>query len=274
MIGGHDRISGHSTVAARRRYYTTPAFGAWIEMKELITGAAKLGIQLNSRQIGQFELYYHKLIEWNTSINLTAITDYRSVQVKHFLDSLTIALALSAQEVTDPEFMIADIGTGAGFPSLPLKILFPRPRLVLLESTAKKVTFLQHIIRELDLENVEVLNSRAEEVARLPLYRERFALVVSRAVALLPTVMELALPFCQVSGRFIAQKKGEIEQEVDRAKDAISVLGGKLNEIRRIELEEFSDARYLVIVDKIRPTPDKYPRRAGLPKRRPIREVK
>ena len=243
-------------------------------MKQLITGAGKLGIQLSSRQIEQFELYYRELIEWNTRINLTAIADYRSVQVKHFLDSLTIALALSAQEVTDPDFIIADIGTGAGFPGLPIKILFPQPRLLLLESTAKKGTFLQHIIRKLELKDVEVVNSRAEEAARLPLYREQFALVLSRAVAPLPTLMELALPFCRISGRFIAQKKGEIKQEVARAKGAIAVLGGKLNDIRRIDLEEFSDARCLVIVDKIRPTPDNYPRRAGLPKRRPIREVK
>jgi len=185
-----------------------------------------------------------------------------------------VTLALPAQDVTNPDFRIVDIGTGAGFPGLPLKILFPQPRLVLLESTAKKVTFLQHMIRKLELENVELLNSRAEEAAHLPVYREQFALVLSRAVASLPTLVELTLPFCQVGGRLIVQKKGEIEQEVDRAKEAITILGGKLKEIRRIELEEFSDARYLVIIDKICATPDKYPRRAGLPKRRPIQEVK
>jgi len=248
--------------------------GVRIEMKELITGAGKLGIELDAKQVEQFEVYYQELVEWNTRVNLTAVTDYSSVQVKHFLDSLTITLALSAHEVTSSDFTIVDIGTGAGFPGLPLKILFPQPRLVLLESTAKKVAFLQHMVHKLELENVEVLNSRAEEAARLPLYREQFALILSRAVAPLPTLMELALPFCQVSGRFIAQKKGEIRQEVGRAKEAITVLGGRPNEIRRIELDEFSDVRYLIIIDKIRSTPDKYPRRAGLPKRRPIREAK
>ena len=243
-------------------------------MKELITGAVKLGIELDASQVEQFELYHQELVDWNTRINLTAITDYRSVQVKHFLDSLTIILALSAQEAISADFTIVDIGTGAGFPGVPLKILCPLPRLVLLESTAKKVTFLQHIIHKLELENVEVLNSRAEEAARLPLYRAQFALVLSRAVAPLPTLMELALPFCQVDGRVIAQKKGEVGQEVDGAKEAISVLGGRLKEIKRVELDEFSDARYLIIIDKIRPTPDKYPRRTGLPKRRPIREAK
>jgi 16S rRNA (guanine527-N7)-methyltransferase len=243
-------------------------------MKRLAAGAGKLGIQLNARQIEQFELYYRELVAWNRRTNLTSITAYQSVQVKHFLDSLTITVALSAQEVANPDFTIVDIGTGAGFPGLPLKILFPQPRLVLLEPTAKKATFLQHMVHKLELDNVEVLNSRAEEAARLPLYREQFALTLSRAVAPLPTLMELALPFCQVSGRLITQKKGEIEQEVDRAKEAITVLGGRLDEIRRVDLEEFSDARCLVIVDKIQPTPDKYPRRAGLPKRRPIRELK
>jgi 16S rRNA (guanine527-N7)-methyltransferase len=243
-------------------------------MKELIEGAGKLGIKLNSRQVKQFELYYQELIEWNKKINLTAITDYSSVQVKHFLDSLTITLALPEEEVKRPDFNIIDIGTGAGFPGVPLKILFPQPRLVLIEPTTKKTAFLHHIIRKLELENVEVLNSRAEEAAHLPAYREQFALVLSRAVALLPTLVELTLPFCRIGGRFIAQKKGEIDQEVNRAKEAIAALGGKLGQIRKIELDEFNDARYLVVIDKICPTPGKYPRRAGLPKRRPIQEVK
>ncbi len=243
-------------------------------MKELIEGAGKLGIDFSTRQIKQFELYYQELIQWNERINLTAITDYSSVQVKHFLDSLTITLALSEEEVEEPDFNILDVGTGAGFPGLPLKVLFPQPGLVLLEPTTKKTAFLQHIVGKLQLENVDVLNSRAEDAAQLPLYREQFALVLSRAVALLPTLVELTLPFCRVGGRCIVQKKGEVEQEVNRAKAAITVMGGKLNQIRKIGLAEFGDARYLVIIDKICATPDEYPRRAGLPKRRPIQEVK
>jgi len=239
-------------------------------MKKLVEGAGKLGIKLSSGQVKQFELYYQELIEWNKQINLTAITDYSSVQVKHFLDSLTISLALSEEEVAAPDFNIIDVGTGAGFPGVPLKIVFPQPRLVLIEPTTKKTAFLHHIVRKLELKNVEVLNSRAEEAAHLPLYREQFTLVLSRAVALLPTLVELTLPFCRIGGRFIAQKKGAIEQELNRAKEAIVVLGGKLDRIEKIELDEFDDARNLVIIDKICPTPDKYPRRAGLPKRRPI----
>ncbi|MFW6105060.1 MAG: 16S rRNA (guanine(527)-N(7))-methyltransferase RsmG [Chloroflexota bacterium] len=243
-------------------------------MKELIEGAGKLGIKLSAGQVKQFELYYQELIEWNKKINLTAITDYSSVQVKHFLDSLTVTLALCKEEVESPHFNIVDIGTGAGFPGLPLKILLPQPRLVLIEPTLKKTTFLHHIIRKLELENVKVLNCRAEEAAHLPPYREQFALVLSRAVALLPTLVELTLPFCGIGGRFIAQKKGEVEQEISGAGKAIAALGGKLAQVKKIELDEFNEERYLVIIGKIYPTPNKYPRRPGIPKRRPIKEVK
>ncbi len=246
-------------------------------MKKLIEGAGKLGIEFNARQVKQFELYYQELIGWNKKINLTAITDYSSVQVKHFLDSLTITLALPEEEVERPDFNIIDIGTGAGFPGVPLKILFPQPRLVLIEPTAKKTAFLTHIIRKLELENIEVLNSRAEEAAHLSMeaahslpYREQFALVLSRAVAPLPTLVELTLPFCRIGGRFIAQKKGELDREINGAEKAIAALGGKLDQIKKIELGEFDDVRYLVIIDKIFPTPSKYPRRPGMPRRRPI----
>ncbi|MHC1578822.1 MAG: 16S rRNA (guanine(527)-N(7))-methyltransferase RsmG [Dehalococcoidia bacterium] len=247
---------------------------AWIlsiaAMEKFIEGASKLGIKLSSRQIKKFELYYQDLIEWNKKINLTAITDCSSVQIKHFLDSLTVTLALPAKELERPDYNIADVGTGAGFPGVPLKILFTQPKLLLIEPTTKKTAFLHHVIRKLELENVEVLNTRAEDAAHLALYREQFALVLSRAVALLPTLLELTLPFCRVGGRFIAQKKGEFDQEIARAKAAIAVLGGKLVQIEKIGLDEFDDTRYLVIIDKIYPTPDKYPRRPGLPRRRPI----
>jgi 16S rRNA (guanine527-N7)-methyltransferase len=192
------------------------------------------------------------------------------VQVKHFLDSLTAILGLPGEEMERPDLNIVDIGTGAGFPGVPLKILFPQPKLALIEPTTKKSAFLEHIISRLELKNVEVLNSRAEEAAHLPPYREQFALVLSRAVALLPTLVELTLPFCRIGGRLIAQKKGQLGQEIDRSREAIAVLGGKLNQIKKIELDEFNDARYLVIIDKIYPTPNKYPRRSGVPKRRPI----
>jgi 16S rRNA (guanine527-N7)-methyltransferase len=239
-------------------------------MQKLIEGASKLGIELNARQVDRFELYYHELIEWNRRTNLTAITDYSTVQIRHFLDSLTVISAVPAKEMQRPDFDMVDIGTGAGFPGLPLKVVFPRLRLLLIEPTTKKTAFLQHLITKLGLENVDVLNGRAEEAARLPLYREGFALALSRAVAPLPTLVELTLPFCRIGGRFIAQKKGEINKEVKRAAKAIAAMGGKLGDMKRIELDEFTDARYLIIIDKICPTPEKYPRRAGVPERRPI----
>jgi 16S rRNA (guanine(527)-N(7))-methyltransferase GidB len=179
-------------------------------------------------------------------------------------------LALTKEELEKPGFDIVDIGAGAGFPGVPLKIVFPTPKLVLIESTAKKTVFLQHIIQRLESKDVEIVARRAEEVAHSPLYREQFALVVSRAVASLPTLVELALPFCQVGGRFVAQKKGKFGQEINKANNALTALGGKLDQIKKIELEEFGDERCLVIFDKIYYTPDEYPRRSGIPQRRPL----
>ena len=239
-------------------------------MKKLTQGLRDMGLELTSSQAKQFELYYQELLEWNKRINLTSITDYEEVQIKHFLDSTTVILALAREEMNKPDLSIIDIGTGAGFPGLPLKILLAQSRLVLLDSTAKKAAFLRHISQKLKLSNVEIVTGRAEEIAHLPLYRQQFDLVVSRAVASLPTVVELALPFCQIGGKFVAQKKGEISQEITKASKAINVLGGRLNQVKEIELGEFSDERYLVIIDKICPTPEKYPRRPGIPKRRPI----
>jgi len=239
-------------------------------MRRLTQGLSELGLELSSTQTKQFELYYQELLEWNTRINLTSITDYEEVQIKHFFDSITVTLALAKGDMDKPDLSIIDIGTGAGFPGLPLKILLDQSRLVLLDSIAKKAAFLRHISQKLKLSNVEVVTGRAEEIARLPSYRQQFDLVVSRAVASLPTVVELALPFCQIGGKFIAQKKGEISREIDRAGKAINVLGGKLNQVRGIEFEELSDERCLVIIDKICPTPEEYPRRPGMPKRHPL----
>lgn len=241
-------------------------------MQQLIDGAQKLGINLSDKQITQFKLYYQELVSWNKKFNLTTITDYQEVQIKHFLDSLTVISALTEEELRQPGFSIIDIGTGAGFPGIPLKVFLSQSRLVLLDSKAKKAAFLQHVIEQLELDDVEVVVGRAEEIAHRPLLRENFTLVVSRAVASLPTLVELALPFCQMGGKFIAQKKGQIEQELVQAGKAIDVLGGELNQVKKVELEELSDERFLVIIDKIYPTPEKYPRQPGIPVRRPILE--
>jgi len=238
-------------------------------MKLLESGVKKLGLSLSQGQLEQFDIYYQELLDWNRRMNLTSITDYEEVQVKHFLDSLTVTLALN-QPIDNKNLRIIDVGTGAGMPGLPLKLMFPDARLVLLDATTKKATFLHHIKDKLGLENVETVVGRAEEVAHLAEYRESFDIVLSRAVAPLATLAELTLPFCAVGGSFIAQKKGVIEPEVSQADRAISLLGGNLREVKKIELEELADDRYLIIIDKVSPTPEKYPRRPGMPAKRPL----
>jgi 16S rRNA (guanine527-N7)-methyltransferase len=237
-------------------------------MEKLKVGAKKLGLELTPSQLEQYEIYYQELLDWNKRVNLTHITDYEEVQIKHFLDSLTLVLVW--QPAVNAGFHLIDVGTGAGIPGIPLKIVFPDIKLVLLEAVAKKAAFLRHITYKLGLDDVEIVVGRAEEVAHLPQYREKFDLVLSRAVAPLPTVVELVLPFCAVGGSFIAQKKGDIKSELSQAAYAIGVLGGRLREVKPVDLEEFADKRYLVVVDKASPTPQKYPRRPGIPAKRPL----
>ena len=238
-------------------------------MEILITGVKKMGLPLSRRQLEQFGIYYQELVDWNRRVNLTSVTDFEGVQVKHFLDSLTVMPLLEKGKGYN-NFRVIDVGAGAGFPGLPLKILSPEIDLVLLEATAKKTEFLQHIVRKLELEGVEIVNGRAESIARENQYREKFDIVLSRAVAPLPILVELTLPFCALGGSFIAQKKGDIDAEVSSAEKAIGLLGGSLREVRKIELEELNDERFLVIIDKVAPTPPQYPRRPGIPNKRPL----
>jgi 16S rRNA (guanine527-N7)-methyltransferase len=238
-------------------------------MEKLKSGAQKLGLSLTSEQLEQFEIYYKELVDWNRRVNLTSITSYEEVQVRHFLDSLTVMLAIKTPEAGE-SFSVIDVGTGAGLPGMPLKIWLPGIRLALLEATAKKAKFLHHLITKLGLVNVEVVVGRSEEVARETRYRERFHFVLSRAVAPLPALAELTLPFCTLGGSFIAQKKGNINEELQKASKAIAVLGGNLREVKAIDLEELNDERWLVVIDKVKPTPPQYPRLPGMPAKRPI----
>lgn len=191
------------------------------------------------------------------------------MQIKHFLDSLTVLLALR-QSISKASFRLIDVGTGAGIPGIPLKILLPSIKLVLLDATAKKAAFLHHIRQKLGLDDVEIVVGRAEVVAHKAQYREKFNLVLSRAVAPLPSLVELTLPFCAIGGSFIAQKKGLIDPELSQAVRAVSLLGGNLREMKKIDLEEFSDERWLITIDKVLPTPQQYPRRPGIPAKRPL----
>lgn len=238
-------------------------------METLDIGVKKLGLHLNSVQLEKFEVYYKELLDWNARINLTSITEYEEVQVKHFLDSLTVAAAIGP-DIDGKPLNVIDVGTGAGLPGIPLKIVFPNISLTLLEATDKKTKFLEHLISKLDLKDVAIVTGRAEEAAHKPQYREKFDVVLSRAVASLPALAELTLPFCKINGCFIAQKKGDIAGEVEQAQKAINLMGGRLRKIKLVELKEFDDNRCLVIIDKVKSTPAEYPRRPGRPEKRPI----
>jgi len=238
-------------------------------MESLEAGAGRLGLKLSMKQLEQFHIYWKDLVDWNRRVNLTRITGYQEVQIKHFLDALTVCLVWPPPRANDV-LRVIDVGTGGGIPGVPLKILFPEIRLVLLEATEKKAAFLRHISDRLVLADAEVVTGRAEDAARQERYRESFDIVVSRAVAPLVTLAELALPFCVISGIFIAQKKGDLVSEINRAEKAIGRLGGRLREVRTVNLKELSDQRQLVVIDKELATPELYPRRPGIPSKRPL----
>lgn len=235
-------------------------------MEKLQQGSAALDINLTQEQLAIFETYYRELIAWNRKINLTAITAYEDVQVKHFLDSLTAVLVYGFKD----NLSVIDIGTGAGFPGIPVKIAFPGIRLTLLEATAKKTKFLESIVQTLGLSGVEVFNGRAEETAHEEKYREKFDVVLSRAVSALPSLAEIALPFCAIGGIFIAYKKGDVTAEINSAGKAVGLMGGRLKGITPVSRDLFDDDRCLVTIEKLNVTPPGYPRRPGIPEKRPL----
>ena len=237
-------------------------------MSGLVEGAKKLGVTLDSYQLNQFEIYYRNLVDWNERLNLTAITEAGEVQAKHFMDSLTLLQLIKGLSMES--LRIIDAGTGAGFPGIPIKIAMPDVKMALLEVTTKKARFLEHIITELQLSDIEVIIERAEEAGHKSDYRESFDIVVSRAVAELAILAELTLPFCAVGGYLIAQKKGDIRLELENSLKAIEMLGGRLSSVDKVTVDELDDMRYLVNIQKISQTPQKYPRRPGMPEKRPL----
>ncbi len=237
-------------------------------MQTLAQGAQALGLRLNDTQISQFQSYYRLLTEWNRSINLTRIVDREEVQVKHFLDSLSLIRAFTNGDISG--LRVLDVGSGAGFPGVPLKIAFPSVCLSLLDSIGKKTKFLEHLIETLKLDRVHVVTARAETLAHDPVYRETFDLVVGRSVANLRTLLELTLPFSKVGGRVVLQKDASYADEPGGPANALSKLGGQLERVLEVDLEGLGPDRRLIVVSKTLPTPVEYPRRLGVPLRHPL----
>lgn len=260
------------------------------DLKLLQAGASELGVELTREQLSAFSLYMSELLRWNRRANLTAITAPDEIQIRHFLDSLTCLLAFplpraregavgespaSGGDLTErlnrgAGIACIDVGSGAGFPGLPLKICLPQMRLTLVDSVGKKTAFLAHMVGLLRLEDVRVVTARAEELARDPGERERYDVAVARAISRLAVLVELCLPFCRVGGRLIAPKKGDVAREMEEGRHAVERLGGSYVQPVPVRLSLLEEERLLVVVDKVSPTPAQYPRRAGMPAKRPL----
>lgn len=243
----------------------------------------ELNILLTENQLCQFINYYELLVEWNQVMNLTAITDFDEVLKKHFIDSLSLIKAYSVNSkmnseispelcssILQSDISIIDVGTGAGFPGVPLKIAFPELKITLLDSLNKRINFLNTVIEELGLEDIETIHGRAEDFSKKGMLREKFDLCVSRAVANLSTLSEYCLPYVKVGGKFISYKSEKITEEIVSAKKAVSVLGGKIENQIEFTIPNSDIYRNLVVINKSKKTPEKYPRKAGTPAKSPI----
>lgn len=227
---------------------------------------SQLSVTLSEKQKEQFIKFYEILIEWNKVMNLTAITEYEEVVEKHFVDSLSLVKVMDISTVES----IIDIGTGAGFPGIPLKIAFPQLKITLLDSLNKRVRFLNTVIEELRLDNIEAIHGRAEDYAKQKDYREKYDVCVSRAVANLATLSEYCIPYVRPEGLFIPYKSGEIEEELNNSARAVSILGGNIEKTIKFQLPGTDIGRSFVKIKKIKDTPKKYPRKAGMPAKEPL----
>lgn len=234
----------------------------------LKAGAAQLRVALSEEQLDQFETYFQELADWNQRANLTAIIEYEDVQVKHFLDSLTVYL--TAREYLSGPVRVMDVGAGAGLPGLALKLAFPDMKLALVESVKKKTAFLHHIVEKLGLEDVSIYTGRAEDLAREKDLRDAFDLVTVRALAKLPLLLEFSLPFCKTGGRLVALKHGGDWSEQESAANALAELSGHIERVSTVLLEGLTDDRIVISVQKTGPTPSRYPRAVGIPGKRPL----
>lgn len=236
------------------------------DITSLEKGCKELELDLSERQVEQFLRFYELLVEWNKVMNLTGITEYEEVISKHFLDSLLLVKAYDMNQADS----IIDIGTGAGFPGIPLKIVFPEKKFVLLDSLGKRIKFLDEVVDNLGLQQIELIHGRAEDYAKKEEYREQFDLAVSRAVANLASLCEYCIPFVKLGGVFIPYKSGSIQDELKQSEKAVSALGGKRRECKELILPATDITRTFVFVDKKKHTSKKYPRKAGLPTKEPL----
>lgn len=227
----------------------------------------KIGMKLDDIKIRQFDEYYRMLVEWNKVMNLTGITEYEDVWEKHYIDSLSI---VKIQNMDRFEKII-DVGTGAGFPGIPLKIAFPHLKVTLLDSLNKRIHFLNAVIDRLELKDIYTIHGRAEDYAKQETYREQYDLCVSRAVANLATLSEYCLPYVKIGGMFIPYKSGDIDDEIVDSEKAVNILGGKLLKVEKFELPGTDIGRSLVQIEKVKNTGNKYPRKAGMPSKEPIK---
>lgn len=234
--------------------------------RELMCSYGKqIDIEFNDKQLNQFYEYMNLLLEWNEKINLTAITEPEEVILKHFIDSLTI------NKYIEKNKSIADVGTGAGFPGIPLKIYRPDLNVTLVDSLNKRINFLNEVIVKLDLKDINTVHSRIEDFGKDKKYRESFDYVTARAVANLTTLSEYLIPISKVNGKCICMKGNDIEEEVNNSKNAINLLGGKIDKVDYFELPNSDISRNVIIIDKIKNTPNRYPRKAGIPSKEPLK---